>query len=79
MELALVLPVVLWLLRGIVDFGRVYFIHVAATNADREGARYWVSDLSATSTAVKSPVQAEAAPQVTIVDGNITLSSPTLD
>lgn len=78
-ELALVLPIVLWLLLGIVDFGRVYFVHVASTNAAREGARYWASNLSATESTVKARVQAEAAPQVTIAAGNITLSSPTLD
>jgi Flp pilus assembly protein TadG len=78
-ELALVLPFSLWLLLGIVDFGRVYFFHVAATNAAREGARYWASNLSASDTTIKARVQAEAAPQVTLDDDDITLSNPTWD
>src|SRR6266487_4084474 len=66
-ELALVLPFCLWVLLGIIDFGRVYYFYTAATNAAREGARYWAahydpSTCSATTcaTAVKARVQAEA-------------------
>jgi Flp pilus assembly protein TadG len=39
-ELALVLPVVLLLVLGIVDFGRVFNAYIVITNASREGAMY---------------------------------------
>ena len=57
-ELALILPICLWLLLGMVDFGPVYFFHVAPTNAAREGARYWASNPTATLTQVQARVQA---------------------
>ena len=47
-ELALVLPLCLWILLGIIDFGRAYYTYVAATNAAREGARWWVANPGAT-------------------------------
>lgn len=39
-EMALVLPMVLFLVMGIVDFGRVFNAHIVITNASREGAMY---------------------------------------
>lgn len=38
-ELAILLPVVLLIIGGIVDFGRVFFTKIELTNAAREGAR----------------------------------------
>lgn len=38
-ELAMVLPVMLLVVAGIVDFGRVFFTEIQLTNAAREGAR----------------------------------------
>src|SRR6478735_6148570 len=38
-EMALVLPVLLLFIGGIVDFGRAYFTQVVLANAAREGAR----------------------------------------
>src|SRR5947208_3434744 len=73
-EIALILTVCLWVVLGIVDFGRVYYFYTAATNAAREGARYWASNPSATATTVKSKVQGEGSPQVTISASNITLT-----
>jgi Flp pilus assembly protein TadG len=78
-ELALVLPVCLWIMLGIVDFGRVVHIYVGATNAAREGARYWASNPTAAASAVQAKVQAEAAPGLTIPAAGITLSSPATD
>ena len=43
-ELALTLPVLLLLLVGVLDLGRVYFAHMTLTNASREGARYATSN-----------------------------------
>jgi len=38
-EFALILPILLLLIGGIVDFGRAFFTQVVITNAAREGAR----------------------------------------
>ena len=38
-EMAIVLPILVLLVGGIVDFGRAYFTQVVLTNAAREGAR----------------------------------------
>lgn len=39
-ELALLLPILLWFCLGLVDFGRVFYTQIGLTNAAREGARY---------------------------------------
>jgi Flp pilus assembly protein TadG len=39
-ELALMMPVMVLLVLGIVDLGRVFFAYTAVINAAREGARY---------------------------------------
>ena len=39
-EIALVLPVLLLMLAGLVDFGRAFQAYIVVTNAAREGARY---------------------------------------
>jgi Flp pilus assembly protein TadG len=39
-ELAVILPVLLLLVLGAVDFGRVYFAYVSVTNGARNGAQY---------------------------------------
>jgi hypothetical protein len=38
-EFAIVLPILLVLILGVFDFGRLIFVHTAMTNAAREGAR----------------------------------------
>lgn len=39
-ELALLVPVLILILIGIIDFGRVFNAYITITNAAREGARY---------------------------------------
>ncbi|PKM76263.1 MAG: pilus assembly protein TadE [Firmicutes bacterium HGW-Firmicutes-15] len=41
-ELALVLPILLMLLFGIIEFGRIFGAYMVITNLSREGARYGV-------------------------------------
>src|SRR5687767_15882149 len=77
-ELALVLPICLWILLGIIDFGRAYYTYIAATNAAREGARWWVANPSATNGQIQARVQQEGAPQVTSF-ASIVPSSPATD
>jgi hypothetical protein len=38
-ELAIVLPVLMWFALGTLDFGRVFYTYLGLTNAAREGAR----------------------------------------
>jgi hypothetical protein len=38
-ELAIAMPVLLWLTLGTLDFGRVFFTYIGLTNAAREGAQ----------------------------------------
>ena len=45
-ELAIVLPLLLLLVGGIIDFGRLMFAEVMVTNAAREGARSLVVGLT---------------------------------
>lgn len=46
MEFALLIPVLLALLLGLVDLGRAYFVHVAVTDAAAEGLTYGVRHLA---------------------------------
>lgn len=41
-EFAILLPLFLLIIAGIVDFGRAFFTQIALTNAAREGVRYAV-------------------------------------
>lgn len=43
-ELAIILPLLLLIIAGVVDFGRAFFTQVVLTNAAREGARAAVVD-----------------------------------
>ncbi len=58
-ELALLLPFLLWVCAGIVDFGRVYYYQVAAINAARSGARVGAV-VANTETNIRDAVKADA-------------------
>jgi Flp pilus assembly protein TadG len=58
-EFAMVLPLLLVLLFGIVDFGRAFQSWISITNAAREGAR--VGTTGATATTICARVEATAA------------------
>lgn len=63
-EFAILLPLLLLVIAGIVDLGRAFFTEVALTNAAREGAR-----AAAISTATPADVQVRAqasAPGLTV-------------
>lgn len=73
-ELAIMLPILLIILLGIVDFGRVFYAYVTITNASREGARY--GSLYPLSTdEIRSRVQQETAGTMTISNDDITVTS----
>ncbi|MFP5219097.1 MAG: TadE/TadG family type IV pilus assembly protein [Actinomycetes bacterium] len=60
-EMALVLPVLLLVLCGIIDFGRAYNAKVTLTHAAREGVRVWA--LTAPSDPATASANAEATTQ----------------
>ena len=49
-EMALVLPIVILLFLGMVDFGRALFLYNNLTNAAREGARFGAAEMPAPDT-----------------------------
>lgn len=61
-EFALVLPLLLMLVLGAIDFGRLFYTKIIITNAAREGAYYLVShtDRANVITAATSAAEAEA-------------------
>lgn len=61
MEFAILLPLLLLLLFGLVDFGRLFFVQIGLNSASIEGAR--ASALGRSATDVTSIAQA-SAPQV---------------
>ena len=69
-EFALILPLLLVLLFGLIDFGRMGFVQVSLTAASREGARYsslyssGVSDIQTLTNFVQTsaPAAANVAP-----------------
>jgi Flp pilus assembly protein TadG len=67
-EFALVLPLLLLVIAGVVDFGRALFTQVILTNAAREGAR---AAIFTTSTPGPSERASTAAPGVTPLAINV--------
>jgi Flp pilus assembly protein TadG len=61
-EFALVLPLVLFFIAGIIEFGRAWNIKQAVTDAAREGARYAVvQDAKITTDTVRAKVEERLA------------------
>ncbi len=82
-EFALILPILIILLCGIIDFGWLYNCDIAAKNAAREAARYTAIHLYDSSTdddleKAKSIVKANA-PQLPPLDTRVTLTCVDLD
>ncbi|MBI2954090.1 MAG: pilus assembly protein [Chloroflexi bacterium] len=73
-EFAIVLPLLLLILMGTVDFGRLYFRYVIVANAARVGAEYGMDARRSTSDVV-SVIKAESNPYVTIGDSDITITA----
>jgi Flp pilus assembly protein TadG len=72
-EFALLLPLLLLLLFGIIDFGRALNAQITLTQAAREGAR--LAALGNTTDVVDSGTIA-AATNLNLADSNVTISSP---
>ena len=74
-ELALVLPVLICISMGLLDLGRVFYIHTGLTNAAREGAREATRQAAlqpptCDQTLIKNRVKAEQL-SLGILDGTI--------
>jgi Flp pilus assembly protein TadG len=70
-EFALTLPLLLLILLGAVDLGRVFNASVAITNASREAARYGMSNLDDTTGIKDHAIQEAAGSGVTLNYSNI--------
>lgn len=82
-EFALVLPILIILLCGIIDFGWLFSCKISATNAAREAARYTAIHYYDSSTdddfADAKSIVLEEAPQLSASSTNVTLTSLDLD
>ncbi|MBI5878172.1 MAG: pilus assembly protein [Chloroflexi bacterium] len=76
-EFALVLPFLILLLAGVVDFANAFRIYIALTNAAREGA-YYAALPDGTSATVCSRVQESLSGTLTVACGDVTVSYPAL-
>jgi Flp pilus assembly protein TadG len=73
-EFALVAPILLFLLLGIVDIARAWNVYQVLTDAGREGARLAVVDNGSSAAQVRNVViQAAARAGIEVTDGNITV------
>lgn len=70
MEFALVLPLLLLLIFGMVDFSRAYNAHISLSGAAREGAR-----VLALGTGDPVQVTKDAAPSIPSADINVTATA----
>jgi len=82
-EFALVLPILIIILCGIIDFGWLYSCNIAATNAAREAARYCAVHFYDSSTdddlAMAKSIIEKEAPQLPFSSTTVTLTSLDLD
>jgi Flp pilus assembly protein TadG len=78
-ELALVLPILILLLFGIIEFGRILNAYIMVSNASREAARYYSirSKEIDISTKVRDLVS-EKTPNLNIVKSEITINPENL-
>jgi Flp pilus assembly protein TadG len=73
-ELALVLPILIILLFGILEFGRVFHSYLVITNAAREGARHGI--ICRDVTGIKQKVL-DSSPGINLEPGDITVNPST--
>lgn len=76
-EFALTLPILILILLGVLDLGRVYFATMTVTNAAREGARYGAANpCSSSCTAITTRAQNEAYGSI-INPAQLNVATPT--
>ena len=69
MEFAILLPLLLLLLFGLVDFGRLFFVQIGLNSASIEGARASALGRSAADVTAIARASAPTVPQMTGVPG----------
>ncbi len=80
-ELALIAPILIIIMLGVIDYGRVYFAYVSVTNGARIGADYAATDpaAAADTAGIKAAARADTTdlldqsptnPEVTVVTAN---------
>lgn len=81
-EFALLLPVVILILFGVLDLGRAFFAAISIANAAREGARYGIKTLDESAGTVDSAgitnftINEAAGVDIFLTDANIRISCP---
>lgn len=76
-EFALVLPILILLLCGIIDFGRAYNAQITLTHAAREAARVWALGGSADETTARAQATATGLSGVTAATTTCAFGQPT--
>ena len=76
-EFALVLPILLLLVCGIIDFGRAYNAQITLTHAAREAARVWALGGTAAETTLRAQSAATGLSGVTAATTTCTFGSQT--
>lgn len=71
-ELALVLPVLLLILFGIMEFGRIFHAYLVITNAAREGGRE--GSINNNDSQIKAIVEKAAAPSLNLDNLSVTIT-----
>jgi Flp pilus assembly protein TadG len=66
-ELAIIMPILLWCALGALDFGRVFYSYIGLVNAARDGARY---------ATFKAPTCDLAGVKTAVQNGQSTLNIP---
>lgn len=74
-EMALLLPILLLLMVGMLDLGRAFYAYITITNAAREGARYAASHPTDDSSSIAAAVAEAASSGYTISSSNVSLNS----
>lgn len=77
-ELAIVLPVLLFILSGVLDLGRLYMVTVALTDAASEGATYAAIDPDATTVEIIDRAQTASGGLVPLDAGMVAVDRPTM-
>jgi len=75
LEFGLVLPLLIVILTGIVDYGHAYFVRLSMSNAAREGARIGAT-LPAADAASVAKTTTEAYLARSGIDATVTVSTP---
>jgi Flp pilus assembly protein TadG len=73
-EMAILTPVILLILLGAIDFGRVFYSYITITNAARVGAQFGMDPRRAPAE-IRDIIKDEASPRVTLSDADITFTT----